>query len=891
MYNMSEDTQLSLYKEDTNTDQTEANTPVDCLGITFNNDDERRVYFREELRKKLPELKRIEGFPIGEDDDIINLSDPPYYTACPNPWLNDFIDEWEKEKEELERQGKRSNDFKVDAPFASDISEGKNNPIYNAHSYHTKVPHPAIMRYILHYTQPGDIVFDGFAGTGMTGVAASMCGNPDKETKQKIESEFKETGLKQPNWGQRRAICGDLSPVATFLSHNFNTYQDIIDFKTKGEAILTELEKRIKGIYSVKFRGVLCSINYILYSDIYLCPNCGNEIHYLGDLFDLDDENKSKNSICPKCKITLIANNIERQFETVYDFSLKETIKKKKSIPSIINLKYNNKNIDVKVNELDEDYFSKLSTIQIGKYFPNYRFIEGNEGRRNDRTGLTHTHQLYSKENLKVISELYDLVKNDNIFLFAFLNTSWHATIMRRYNSAGGHRPKSGTLYVPSISSVGNIVNIYKNKLSQLLTFLEVIKGFKLGNSIFETTSANQTLISSNSIDYIFTDPPFGSNIMYSELNFLWECWLKVLTNIENEAIENKSKGKTLSDYQHLMSVIFNEYYRILKPNHWMSVEFSNTSAVVWNIIQNALQLSGFIISNVISLDKKQGSISAYKTSTAVKQDLVISCYKPSSEFDTKFQQSQHNEVGIWDFVAEHLQHLPIHVVKENATTAVVERSPKILFDRLIAFYVQRNLPVPIGAALFQKGLRERFVERDGMFFTSEQALQYEEKRRHTTGVVQMSVFVSSEAEGIEWLKRKLDTPQTYQDLQPQWMQDLAAPRKGDNIPELKVILEDNFLHDDDGRWYKPDLEKETDLEKVRTRKLLREFNYYVELAAKPKVKIKEARLEALRCGFRECYRNNDFQTIVSVGNRLPEALIMEDEILLQFYDIASARV
>ena len=177
------------------------------------------------------------------------------------------------------------------------------------------------------------------------------------------------------------------------------------------------------------------------------------------------------------------------------------------------------------------------------------------------------------------------------------------------------------------------------------------------------------------------------------------------------------------------------------------------------------------------------------------------------------------------------------------------------------------------------------------MFFTAEQALQYEEKRSQTTGVVQMSVFVSSEAEGIEWLKRKLDTPQTYQELQPQWMQDLAAPRKGDNIPELKVILEDNFLHDEDGRWYKPDLEKETDLEKVRARKLLREFNYYVELAAKPKVKIKEARLEALRCGFRECYRNNDFQTIVSVGNRLPEALIMEDEILLQFYDIALAKV
>lgn len=154
---------------------TEQKDPVTVLGLTFANDDERREYFRAELRRKLPELRNIEGFPIGEDDDIIALSDPPYYTACPNPWLNDFIAEWEAEKKDLEAKGLRKTDFEVTEPYSADVSEGKNNPIYNAHSYHTKVPHPAIMRYILHYTQPGDIIFDGFCGTGMTGVAANMC--------------------------------------------------------------------------------------------------------------------------------------------------------------------------------------------------------------------------------------------------------------------------------------------------------------------------------------------------------------------------------------------------------------------------------------------------------------------------------------------------------------------------------------------------------------------------------------------------------------------------------------------------------------------------------------------------------------------------------------------
>src|SRR5690554_1923151 len=159
--------------------------PVTCLGMTFENDEARRAHFTEELRKKLrdPEFRKIEGFPIGEDEDILNLSDPPYYTACPNPWLNEFIEEWELEKIDLERQGKRKTDLRVNSPYAANVSEGKNNPIYNVHSYHTKVPHPAIMRYILHYTQPGDIIFDGFAGSGMTGVAATLCAKPEQDFK------------------------------------------------------------------------------------------------------------------------------------------------------------------------------------------------------------------------------------------------------------------------------------------------------------------------------------------------------------------------------------------------------------------------------------------------------------------------------------------------------------------------------------------------------------------------------------------------------------------------------------------------------------------------------------------------------------------------------------
>ena len=131
------------------------------------------------------------------------------------------------------------------------MSEGKNDPIYNAHSYHTKVPHKAIMRYILHYTEPGDIVFDGFAGTGMTGVAAQLCGD-----RKAVESlgytgtggrHHSGRGQAHLQLGARQAVLNDLSPAATFIAYNYNTPVDAEAFKEEAERILAEVERNAAG--------------------------------------------------------------------------------------------------------------------------------------------------------------------------------------------------------------------------------------------------------------------------------------------------------------------------------------------------------------------------------------------------------------------------------------------------------------------------------------------------------------------------------------------------------------------------------------------------------------------------------------------------------------------
>src|SRR5690606_17299619 len=133
--------------------------------------------------------------------------------------------------------------------------------------------------------------------------------------------------------------------------------------------------------------------------------------------------------------------------------------------------------------------------------------------------------------------------------------------------------------------------------------------------------------------DYIFTDPPFGDNKMYSELNFLSEAWIKVKTNNTKEAIVNKVQNKSEVEYKALMLDTFKEYYRVLKPKRWITIEFNNSKSSIWNLIQECILKSGFIIAQVSVLDKKQGSFKQVTSANSVKSDLVISAFKPQESF------------------------------------------------------------------------------------------------------------------------------------------------------------------------------------------------------------------------------------------------------------------
>lgn len=235
-------------------------------------------------------------------------------------------------------------------------------------------------------------------------------------------------------------------------------------------------------------------------------------------------------------------------------------------------------------------------------------------------------------------------------------------------------------------------------------------------------------------------------------------------------------------------------------------------------------------------------------------------------------------------------------MIKEKKTTAVIERSPKILYDRVISFFLMRGLPIPIDAADFQISLKAKFLERDGMIFLADQAAEYEEQKRKL-GITKQIDFVFdviySESDALAWLKDRLaNKPQKYQDIQPEFLKANAATRKGEKEIELKTLLDENFIEFADSRYRCPDPSEEKDREALRTKALLKEFNHYLESANDPKTKkLKELRVEALRAGFKVCWEKKDFTSIVVLGEKMPQNLLLEDEQLLMFYDIAKDRV
>ncbi len=551
---------------------------------------------------------------------------------------------------------------------------------------------------------------------------------------------------------------------------------------------------------------------------------------------------------------------------------------------------------------------------------------------RMDHVGITRVHHFFLPRAAQAMSLLWGRARSHSdprirAFLTYMVEQAiWGLSILNRYSPSHFsqvNRALNGVYYIASQHSECSPRYNLSGKLHRLA---KAFQGFraKPGHSIVTTGTAANSCLPDASVDYVFTDPPFGENIYYADLNFLVESWHGVITDAQPEAIIDRFKKKALPDYQHLMQRCFAEYHRVLKPGRWMTVVFSNSKAAVWNAIQVALQQAGFVVAEVGALDKKQVSYRQVTSTTAVKQDLVISAYKPDGGLEQRLAARGAAPESAWDFVQTHLRQLPISKSKNGILEMVVERDSRRIYDRMVAWFVRHDFPVPLSTEAFLDGLRSRFTERDGMVFLPEQVAEYDRKRARAAQAPQMEMFVSDERSAIDWLTDFLrKRPSTYQDIHPEFTVQMGAGwRKHEEKPELSALLEDNFLrYDGNGdvpnqihsylstnfkdlrglekdtrqlrakardRWYVPDPSKAKDLEQKRERSMLKEFAAYRIAQGR---RLKEFRLEVLRAGFRTAWAARDYRTIIDMAQKIPEEALREDEKLLLWYDQALTRM
>jgi len=496
------------------------------------------------------------------------------YHSGPNPELSSFV------KKHAKPYDLDTDDYHRDS-FNPQIRVSKADPIYNMHTYWSKKHYKAIMQYIEHFTEPGDLVLDQFCGSGMTGVAALATG--------------------------RVPILTDLSPAATFITKNYCDPVDPEQLQSEFDRVMKKVKPELDWLYETRCdrcRG-RATTGYVVWSERFQCDRCLRVV----PLYDCPKVEVPKKSgdgyktvrVCPHCLSDGIRNPID--------------IKNHKHGRMPVEVSYlcldgcspkrdSRTHRDPKKSKRDffEKYdLRKLEEIEKEKipyWYPTAKFPRGLKTTEFFNKGMPNVSDIFTKRNLWALSAFRD--KADKNLGVLFSSNLFQATVLQQYRKAGGGFQK-GTYYVPPLSMERNQYDCISRKLSDLKRgyskLSNIYGGIGTWSACISTQDARSLKgIPANSVDYVFTDPSYGDAVQYGELNFVWEAWLGFDTSwITDEIIVNPTRGLSDEDWAEGMHAAMEEAFRVLKPGRWASICFHATSLGVWHMLQDVMADVGFV--------------------------------------------------------------------------------------------------------------------------------------------------------------------------------------------------------------------------------------------------------------------------------------------------------
>lgn len=489
-------------------------------------------------------------------------------------------------------------------PFVGAVSAGKNTYTYDAHTYHTKVPPQGIAELLTYYLPQGGLILDPFSGSGMTGVAASVVGQD--------------------------CILNELSPAACFISNRFTTAVSPTDFEAAVRAVIDRLAHLRFELYSTECRecGREIELLYTVWSYKVVCGDCGFE-------FLLWDH-------CKKFGRVVKEHKILGQFPcpSCRRVQHKSRLKRTAAIPVLVGYKCCGSKQQEVTHPPSERDLQRIEGFELSAplaegYWPCKALPDGVNLRQPAKHGLDKVEKFYTRRNLSALSNLWEaihhLAPTQLCGHLAFVFTSLYQRVTRlsefRFWGGSGNMARFN---VPFVFNEANVFVTFERKARAILDHLESTAAIYRGQVLVVNDSAtSMKRIPDNSVDLIFTDPPFGGNINYSEMNLLWESWLGMYTETSSEAIVNRVQGKGVREYENLMTQSLSECYRVLRVGHWMLLVFMNSSSEVWAALRRAIGAAGFSVIKIDVFDKQHATFKQFVSENTAGMDLVLHCLKP----------------------------------------------------------------------------------------------------------------------------------------------------------------------------------------------------------------------------------------------------------------------
>lgn len=520
--------------------------------------------------------------------------------------------------------------------YSKPLPSSRSGVFYNTFPYPTKISPEAIAVYIACTTNPGDIILDAFAGSGSTGVAALLCEHPTKRMR-----EIAEELNVNPVWGARNAVLYEIGTYASFAITTILSRITSREFSEAVDEFLKRAQDLIGEFYEVTDpTGKTGTIRYVIWSEILLCPSCHAEILYFEHGTSRNPVQFKNEIVCPHCKKVHRIDEMPFATEEHYDKLLQKEVTRKKRVPAWIYGTTKGCNWNRQATEAD--------VVRVAEIEHNYTLNDmpkeiqwGELHRAGYHYGITHLHHFYTVRNYIVMSKLWKLADTypgkvaDALKLLLLSYNASHCTMMTRVVAKKNAKDfvltssQSGVLYISKLPVEKNILLGLKRKVKPFAETYAMLHDCK-GQVTIHNSSSVKMKEADNSIDFVFTDPPFGDFIPYAEVNQINELWLNNVTCREDEIIISDSQGKDILAYRELLTQVFSEVNRVLKPNHYTSVVFHAAKAKVWDAFSEAVVDAGLQIMLTNILDKTQSSFKQIVSDGAVQGDPLFLLKKAS---------------------------------------------------------------------------------------------------------------------------------------------------------------------------------------------------------------------------------------------------------------------